>query len=263
MAKKKDRLAPGEQFDSFYKELYEDRWEILKESLLEEKETILLSQELRSPYYLDEASLLVASCLPIEEDDRVLDMCAAPGGKTLSIALRLGQAGSLVANDRSQQRALRLRKVIEECLPEEKKVKVKVTNHDASAWCLFEQESYDKILLDAPCSSERHVINDQKYLDMWSPSRPRRLAKEQYALLSSALIAVRKGGLILYSTCSINPGENEQVIARLFKKHPGEVEEMPLSMDIGEKKEYGIQIMPDREEGLGPMYCCLLKKNEN
>ena len=82
--KKKERIS----FDEYYSALYGDRWQLIKDSFKMEKENINLSPRLLSPYYLDPASIMVASLLPVSKGDRVLDMCAAPGGKTLSIALR-------------------------------------------------------------------------------------------------------------------------------------------------------------------------------
>lgn len=260
MGKNRTKPTGEESFDIFYRAIYKDRWETLRSSMTENKDTVLLSERLSSPYYMDQASVIVASLLPVEDGDRILDMCAAPGGKTLSIALRLGENGRLVSNDRSQARVLRLKKVLDECLDSETREKVDVRCHDASSWCLHEQDAYDKVLLDAPCSSERHVINDRKYLDMWSPSRPKRLAKEQYALLSSGFIALKKGGILLYSTCSINPGENEEIIGRLLKKRHDEAEEIAMDLEIGERREHGMLILPDSEGGLGPMYCCLVRK---
>ena len=87
--KKKERIS----FDDFYFDIYKDRWQGLKESFGKEKENVNLSEELRHPYFLDPASKMVASLLPVKKGDRVLDMCAAPGGKTLSIALRLSGEG--------------------------------------------------------------------------------------------------------------------------------------------------------------------------
>ena len=116
------------------------------------------------------------------------------------------------------------------------------------------------MLLDAPCSSERHVYLDPAHIGIWSPSRPKRLAKEQFALLSSALIAVKKGGYILYSTCSINPDEDENVIERLFSRHDGEVEDVDIALEHSEKLSRGRIILPDTSGGLGPMYACLIRK---
>lgn len=248
------------EFDAYYLAIWQDRWPAIKASFKLEKENVSLSDKLLQPYMLDEASIIVASALPIEENDRVLDMCAAPGGKTLSLALRLTKHGILISNDRSPDRRIRLKNVIKDHLPEDIASKITVTGHDASSWCLYEKDTYDKILLDAPCSSERHVYNDLKYLGMWSSARPKALAIKQYSMLSSALICVKPGGMILYSTCSINPKENEENIAKLFKKHPDEVEEIPLIDFNGERCSYGYRIMPDTSYGTGPMYCCLIKR---
>ncbi len=247
-------------FDDFYAAIYKERWECLKAALHEEKETVSLSSELSKPYYLDRASAMVASLLPVSEGGRILDMCAAPGGKTLSIALRLKGSGELIANDRSPDRRSRLKTVIEECLEEKYRKNIKVTGYDASSWCLYEKDAYDSILLDAPCSSERHVINDPKHLALWSPSRPKRLEKEQFGILASAYLAARAGGYILYSTCSINPGENSSVIERLLSRHENDVEEIDFDLPYSEKLSYGRIILPDTSDGLGPMYACLLRK---
>ena len=97
---------------------------------------------------------------------------------------------------------------------------------------------------------------------MQNTSRPKRLAKEQFALLSSALIVVKKGGYILYSTCSINPEEDEGVVEKLFSRHEQEVEEIPLDLETSERRMRGRIIMPDTSNGLGPMYACLLRKKK-
>ena len=256
--KKKERIS----FDEYYSALYGDRWQLIKDSFKMEKENINLSSRLLSPYYLDPASIMVASLLPVSKGDRVLDMCAAPGGKTLSIALRLEGEGELISNDRSPDRRTRLKAVIEECLSEIEKSIIKVKGYDASSWCLYVREAYDAVLLDAPCSSELHEFLDPKHLSIWSPSRPKRLAKEQYALLSSAFITLKKGGYLLYSTCSINPCENQDVISRLFDRHCVEVEEIETDIHAAEHMQHGLMIMPDRTDGLGPMYACLLRKKQ-
>lgn len=257
---KAEKLPPELAFDAFYEAIWADRWPALKASLLCEKEPAAFSQGLIQPYYMDRASVITASLLPLSEGDRVLDMCAAPGGKTLVLASRLKEDSSIVANDRSRDRKIRLDRVLDQHLYPELRARVTTANRDASRWGLYEKEAYDAILLDAPCSSERHVLQSEKHLAQWSPNRPKRLAIEQYSLLSSAFMALKHGGFILYSTCSINPGENEQVIARLFKKHGGEVEQEECTVPASEKRSFGALILPDRAQGLGPMYFCLLRK---
>lgn len=258
MAKKKN-IDGSIRFEDYYREIYKERWDALKASLLEKKDTQIEIPGLASPYYVDEASYLTAGLLPITEGMNVLDMCAAPGGKTLVLALKLNGTGTLTSNDRSPDRRARLRKSISDCLTEKDRANIRVTGFDASSWGVYEKDAYDAILLDAPCSSERHVMLDEKHLSIWSPSRPKRLAVLQYAMLSSALLAARSGAYILYSTCSINPEENNEVIAKLSKRHAGEVEEIETDL-IGEKQEYGKLVLPDYAEGRGPMYACLLRK---
>ncbi len=251
------------RFDDFYRGLYQDRWESLKASFLRQPSPVTLPGPLLRPYYMDSASILAAESLPVMQGDSVLDMCAAPGGKTLAIALKLKGTGALTANDRSSARRSRLHSVISECLPPDYRSNITVTGHDSSKWGLFEQDKYDAILLDAPCSSERHVITSPEAMAQWSPSRSKRLSIQQFAMLASALRAVKTGGFILYSTCSICPTENQDVVERLFARRPGCVEEMPLpesSEPSSEPLTHGCIVMPDSQDNCGPLFFCLIRR---
>lgn len=247
-------------FDSFYQSMYGQRWPTLREALLKPSNPIPFSEGLTQSYYLDEASILAARSLPISDGDIVLDMCAAPGGKTLVLATSLQTKGLLISNDRSSQRRGRLRKVVDHYLPEEIRSRVTITSHDATKWGLYEQERYDAVLLDAPCSSERHVLQDPKALAQWSPSRTKHLAIQQFAMLAAALEAVKLGGYILYSTCSISSKENEEIIQKLEKKRDGRYEEIAIDGPFAQKLSHGSIILPDTEGGRGPLYYCLLRK---
>ncbi len=260
---KKNKLSGKDLFDEYYSTQYRDRWTILREALKENKNSMVSIPGLNEPYYLDQSSMETADRLPISEGMAVLDMCAAPGGKTLILAKKLRGKGKLISNDRSPDRRMRLSKVINASLTDEEKAIIRITGFDSSSWGVYEKDVYDAILLDAPCSSERHVINDTSHLDIWSPNRPKRLAVTQYAMLSSALIAAKKGGYILYSTCSINDNENEKIIEKLFKRHSNEVSEIPVDIPYGEKRSHGMIVLPDTSAGRGPMYLCLLKKKES
>lgn len=255
---RKDK-SPLDRFDEYYSSLYKERWPRLKEALLKKSEEKVVPPGLKNPYYMDRSSLLTASLLPVTPSSTVLDMCAAPGGKSLVLALKMEGKGLLVSNDRSPERRRRMKEVFSSSLPEES-VEIKITGYNAESWGVYEKEVYDYILLDAPCSSERHVLGSEKYLSQWSPSRPKRLQISQYAMLSSALIALKAGGHILYSTCSINSGENEEVIRKLVSRHPDEVETVDVELEYSEKRDYGRIILPDSASGLGPMYCCLIRK---
>ena len=223
MGKKKEK-NPEKEFNNYYQSIYKDRWDKLKAALQKEKSNIEFKDNLIKPYYLDEASLFCANLLEINEGDNVLDMCAAPGGKTLVIASKLKGSGHLVSNDRSSKRRARLHNVVEEHLKEEYRNNISISAHDSTKWGLYEKDTYDKILLDAPCSSERHVLNDSTYLNKWSINRPKQLSIKQFAMLAAALDAVKVGGIILYSTCSISPMEDEDIIKKLAKKRSGKFE---------------------------------------
>ena len=258
---KKQKEQGGELlFESYYQQIFEDRWPALKEALLVDRNPIAYSEGLLSEYYLDEASVIAAKLLGVQEKDSVLDMCAAPGGKTLVLASLLKGTGSLTANDRSSARRSRLRNVIDSHVKEEWKASISVTGHDASKWGLYEQEMYDRILLDAPCSSERHVLCDPSALKQWTPSRPKHLAIQQFAMLAAALEAVKVGGYILYSTCALIPLEDELVIEKLFTKREGRFELVPIEAPFSEKRSYGSIILPDTAQGKGPLYFCLIRR---
>ena len=147
-----EKSAIMEFFDYFSK-LFGERWPSLLESLKGEGcATELRFGEGLEPYFLDEASVFAAESLGVNPGDRVLDMCAAPGGKTLVIASKLKGEGSLQSNDRSPDRRLRLQHVIENSLPESWRSVINVTGYDGMKFGLHRKESFDKILLDAPCS---------------------------------------------------------------------------------------------------------------
>ena len=249
-----------ESFEEFYRRIYGTRWDALREALTGEEAPKRSIDGLIEPYFMDDASIETALLLPVEEGNEILDMCAAPGGKTIVLLSLLNGSGRLVSNDRSPDRRERMRRAIASSCPEKWRSASTITGHDASRWGLYEKEAYDAVLLDAPCSSERHVIQSPEHLGQWSPSRPKRLQALQYSMLTSAMLALKKGGVLLYSTCSINSGEDEDIISRFMKRHPDEAEEIDISLEHGEKRSHGVIVLPDRSGGRGPMYAALLRK---
>jgi 5-methylcytosine rRNA methyltransferase NSUN4 len=217
------------------------------------------SRGLLDVYVMDAASILAAAALNPQAGDEILDLCAAPGGKSLVLAERVGPSGSLTANEMSDRRRARLKAVLHDYLPGSVMERVRVTGHDGARWCLHETSAFDRILVDAPCSGERHLLVDSEELALWSPARTKNLAVRQYALLASALVVVRPGGRIVYSTCSVSPLENDGVIARLLRKREGEVRCLSPSLEIGEPTEHGWMILPDRT-GFGPIYFSVLER---
>ncbi len=260
---KKNKIS----FEGFYSEIYGERWKSLKEGLFYETEAFCLDSGLLKPYFLDKASAAAAEALDVQPGDDVLDMCAAPGGKTLKIALALQGSGRLKSNDRSSDRRRRLKDVIETHLPPELRSNISITGFDAAKWGLFEQNVYDKILLDAPCSSEEHVLKSPAHLNQWSPARTKQLALQAHAMLAAAVTAVKPGGAILYSTCALSPLENDGVIEKLLKKRSIvridkiETGQGVLKTLLAENTGYGLHILPDSNGGYGPIFMARLIKN--
>ena len=218
------------------------------------------AEELLNVYIMDPASVIVARALEVQAGDRLLDMCAAPGGKTLIMIEGIKESGEIFANDLSSERRERLKKVIQQYVPRDIRDRVWVTGKDGVQFGLREPGSFDRVLLDAPCSGERHVLENKKAMEEWSPRRGENLATRQYSLLAGALLAVKPGGRIVYSTCSINPAENDGVIHKLLKKKKDQVKLIPQeTYSVGEKTEYGVAFLPDRC-GFGPLYYSVIEK---
>ncbi|CAO3665181.1 unnamed protein product [Rhizopus stolonifer] len=218
------------------------------------------SKNVTDYYILDAGSVLATEALDVQPDDHVLDICAAPGGKTLSILQRLGEYGRLTSNEIASDRRRRLRQVIESYLPQEVVAEVStVVGKDGTKY-YGEPEQYDKVLLDAPCSSERHVLHDEKEFELWTARRTQMNAKRQLALLKAAVHSVRVGGLVLYGTCSISSLENDKVIEKMIKKGKIPVESVKQKWPVGERTKCGWIMLPDKTEGWGPLYFALLRR---
>ena len=268
--------AASAAFHSHYASLYGERWHTLHEALLAptrhaalinsfaeeqpEGEKLdlgcVVQQSLTPPkkskagylthYNLDAASLLAPRALDPQPGDVILDMCAAPGGKTIALA----QHATVHANEFDHARNKRLAANLQAYLPPNRYKVLKVDGTKA----VFQQ--YDKVLVDAPCSGERHVIH--KKTD-WKLSKT--LPKTQLALLLNALNAVKPGGRVVYATCSLSELENDGVIEKCLEKSKAEVVEIPDD-DMSERTKYGRIALPDHPSGggWGPIYFALLQK---
>ena len=160
-------------------------------------------------------SIAATVALNPQPGERVLDICAAPGGKTSHIAAMMENTGEIVANDRSRTRCHRLRALL-------KKLSAHATVRcgDGTNIGHRQPDSFDRVLVDAPCSGEgRFTCLDQKTYKDWTINKTRRLASMQKSLLHSALAAVRPGGVVVYSTCTLNRIENEAVLERALKRY--------------------------------------------
>lgn len=159
-------------------------------------------------YLQDEASQLVAQVVEAKPGERVLDLCAAPGGKTTLIADRSGDRALIVAGDLS---ATRLSTVITTTRLH-KLENISPVLLDATEQLPFEPRSFDKVLVDAPCSGTGTLRRNPEIRWRLSPADFTQLAEQQEQILSRAVEMVKPGGHLIYSTCSVEYDENEQVI---------------------------------------------------
>ncbi len=210
-------------------------------------------------YVLDPASVVVARALGVQPGDRVLDLCAAPGGKTLVLAEGLVKSGELTSNEPSEGRRHALFKVIQNYIPTDQRPRFWVKGWDGQRVGMAQPGAFDRILVDAPCSGERHLLQNKKELQAWTPQRIKKLAQKQFSLLASAALAVKEGGVIVYSTCALSTQENDDVVEKLLERRPQwvcEHEEAPSP--FAEKTKWGWNHWPDRC-GFGPMYFSRLR----
>lgn len=168
-------------------------------------------------YYLQEPSAMTpASRIPVEPGDLVLDLCAAPGGKATAAGAALMGEGLLVANDISNSRAKALLRNLELFGIHN----VFVANE--TPWKLEKAfpEFFDKIILDAPCSGEGMFRKEEALAKDWTPQKSEELAQIQRELILQAVHMLRPGGLLLYSTCTFAPEEDEGTISYLLEHCP-------------------------------------------
>ncbi len=173
----------------------------------------------------EEVSQVPAALLDPRPGHRVLDMCAAPGGKTAQIAFAMGNRGTLIANDISNRRI----KALQGNLDRLGVLNVTTICRDASNWP-FGAGQYDRVLVDAPCSAEGTLRRNRQIQGGLGPDLSRRLASRQRALLRKAVQRCRPSGRILYSTCTFAPEENELVVEAILREYEGRVQLLPIQV---------------------------------
>ncbi len=164
----------------------------------------------------DEASQLIAGLLAAQRGDRVLDLCASPGGKTVAIAADIGSTGLIVATDVRRHRL----RVLTETLTRCRIARARVTQVPPVGMLPFADASFDRVLIDAPCSGLGTVRRDPDIRWRVAESDLPALAATQVDLLQRTAALVRPGGTLVYSTCSSEPEENQQVVAAFLAGHP-------------------------------------------
>lgn len=167
-------------------------------------------------YYIQEPSAMApAEFLEVQPGERILDLCAAPGGKSTQIAAKLGGKGLLICNEIHPARA----RILSENIERMGICNALVTNETPNHLAELFPEYFDKILVDAPCSGEGMFRKNQTACEEWSPENVKLCAQRQDEILDYAAGMLRPGGQLVYSTCTFAPAENEGSISRFLERH--------------------------------------------
>ena len=243
-------LTPHPQIPEAF--LYEESEYPLGKSLL---------HNLGAFYIMDPAAMLVPYYLAPKPGEKILDYCAAPGGKTCVAALLLGDSGVVLSNDLSYSRSLQTSQNVERLGLHN----VVVTSGDFALAKSHYPEAFDAIILDAPCSGSAMFRKDPRLEQDWTHAKVLRCAATQAELLEHAAMMLSSGGRIAYSTCSFSYEENEGVILPFLKKHP-EFEAVSLPEDPTFYRHIdlpqAIHLFPHRHPGEGQFLCLLRHKGD-
>ncbi|NWV00067.1 NSUN3 protein, partial [Upupa epops] len=224
---------------------------------------------LKDYYLLNAASLLPVLALEVKDGEDVLDLCAAPGGKSVAM-LQCAYPGHLHCNDFDDLRSRWLKQTMESFIPEPLINVITISKLDGREMGDLKPESYDKVLVDAPCSNDRSWLfsSDAQQAALRLIQR-KELSTLQFQLLRSALKALRPGGSLVYSTCTLSRAENSDVVNLLLNACSN-----VLPVDISETaraaaqefallsgtQQHELLVLPEEGRPWGPMYIAKLKK---
>ena len=212
-------------------------------------------------YYIqDSASMMVANNLPLNDNDLILDMCAAPGGKSIFLALK-NKNIQIVSNDLSYPRALVLSSNVE-------KIglgNITVIQNDFNKNYTKFHKKFDSILLDAPCSGSAMFRKEIEMKNDWSYDKVLRCASIQKDLLNMAYFMLKEGGYLMYSTCSFSYEEDEEVVLNFLKDHE-DIKTISIQNDptFYHHKDLmdAVHLFPNKFKGEGQFFVLLKKDGE-
>ena len=206
-------------------------------------------------YYLQEPSaMVVSSLIDFKENDLVLDMCAAPGGKSIQASFKMNDKGLIISNDLSFSRCGLLSNNLERLGIGN----VIITNNDLSKIYLKYENTFDKIILDAPCSGSGMFRKSDAMINDWSINKVYKYQEIQKELILIAYYMLKPGGTLSYSTCSYSKEEDEDVAHYLLDSSDAELVNIP-SYKCFYIKDIGIRLMPSHFSGEG-QYIVQFKK---
>jgi 16S rRNA (cytosine967-C5)-methyltransferase len=194
------------------------------------------------------AAMLVAHALSPEPGERVLDLCAAPGGKSTHLAALMGGTGELIAVERNRRRAASLKRTAERMRTSN------VTVEIADAALAREPASFDRVLVDPPCSGLGTLQARPDLRWRANPEAIEQMRPIQARILAAGADALRPGGLLVYSTCTISPIENEHMIAAFLDSHP----EFTTENLAAERPAFALSVAYEGEDSRTPVAGALL-----
>ena len=200
-------------------------------------------QHVTGKFYIQGLSSMIPPLvLSPSSDDKVLDLCAAPGSKTTGLGEMMNNTGTLIANEIQQSRISMLVYNIDRI----NLINTAVTHNRGEWLSRYFTEYFDKILVDAPCSGLGIIHKKSEVNDWWSLERAKLLGELQFKLLISAIKMAKVGGEIVYSTCTLTPEENEIVLNKILEKYPVEVRKikLPVKSHPGLTKYKGLNLHP-------------------
>ena len=180
-------------------------------------------------YVQNVSSMIPVICLSPHKEEKVLDLCAAPGAKTTQIASLMGKGVQIVAVEKIRVRYYKLL------------ANLKIQGADFVETYLYDgvrirkkfPESFDKVLLDTPCSCEAlFYINNPRSFKYWKEQKVKEMSQKQKRLIQSALYSLKKEGILVYSTCTFSPEENEAVIDWVLNKFKDKIELLPINLPL-------------------------------
>nr|XP_060622908.1 tRNA (cytosine(34)-C(5))-methyltransferase, mitochondrial [Anolis sagrei ordinatus] len=225
--------------------------------------------KLKEYYLLNAASLLAVLALEVKNGEKVLDMCAAPGGKSIA-TLQSAWPGLLHCNEYDHLRSLWLKQTLESFIPESVMNTVALSQLDGQQIGNLQPEHFDKVLVDAPCSNDRSWLFSSDIQQAALRLAQRKLLSAiQIQLLRSAVKALRPGGYLVYSTCTLSKAENSDVITHILNSCSNvlPVDMGPLASSVSQEftfapcvQPHELIVLPQRGKAWGPMYISKLKK---
>ena len=210
-------------------------------------------------FYLQDASAMApVAALDPRPGERVLDLCAAPGGKSGQIAARLNGRGFLLSNEIEFSRA----RILLGNLERLGVTNAFVTSAPAEALARVLPAFFDRVLVDAPCSGEGMFRRDPEAASQWNPDAPAGCAARQTAILNDAARMVRPGGKLVYSTCTFNRLENEGTVREFLRAHPDFEPDAFDLPGVGTSRDGCLRLWPHRIEGEGHFLARFTRKPE-